>query len=330
MTHPRLAAITGVGAFLPQRKLTNLDLETMVDTTDEWITQRTGIKERRIASDGESTATMAVEAGRQACASAGLDPADLEMIICATITPETPCPATACHVQRDLGANRAAAFDLNAACSGFLYALTVGRRMIESGQCSSCLVVGTETLSRVTDYTDRGSCILFGDGAGAVVLQPAQDPDRAIKYTTIHSDGTGWDFITLPAGGSRLPASHATVDQRLHYLKLQGREVYKFAVEKMQWLLADCMAACGLTPETVDLVVPHQVNSRIIDSATEKLKFPKDKVFVNIDRTGNTSSASVPIALEEAIRTGRAGPGKTIIMVAFGAGLTWSGAVVKL
>ena len=324
------AAIVGVGAYLPDRILSNADLERMVDTSDEWITRRTGIKERRIMAPEESTATMATEAGRRACREAGLDPSELDLVVVATITPETLCPATACYVQRDLGATKAAAFDVTAACSGFVYGLACARGMIENGQCRNALVIGAEALSRFTDYTDRSSCILFGDGAGAVVLQASTDPDRGVLYTVLHADGSGWNYIWTPAGGSKMPASAQTVADRMHYLRIRGREVYKFAVEKMQWLLEHCMQAAGLTPQDVDLVVPHQVNIRIIDSATERLGFPREKVFVNIERYGNTSAASIPIALREAIDSGRIRRGSTVLLVAFGAGLTWAGAVVKM
>ena len=324
------AALTGFGSYVPEKVLTNQDLTRMVDTSDEWITQRTGIKERRIAAEHESTASMATEAGRRACQNAGLDPSQLELIACATISPETLCPGSACYIQRDLGAGAAAAFDLSAACSGFVYSLAIAGRFIEAGQFRNCLVIGAETLSRFTDWTDRSSCVLFGDGAGAVVMQPTDDPNRGLQYTVMHADGNGWDYIWVPAGGTRMPASHKTVDEGLHFLKMRGRDVYKFAIEKMQWLLADCMQACSLTPDDVDLVIPHQVNVRIIKSATDKLNFPLEKVYVNIQRYGNTSAASIPIALDEAVREGRIGPGSTVLLIAFGAGLTWAGAVVRL
>jgi 3-oxoacyl-[acyl-carrier-protein] synthase-3 len=323
------AVIAGVGAYVPEGVISNDDLARMVDTNDEWITQRTGIKQRHQVSPEESTSTLAAEAGRRACHEAGLEPAELDLIILGTISPETICPSTACYVQRDLGATKAAAFDLSAACSGFVYGLTCARGMIENGQCRNVLVIGAEALTRFCDYTDRGSCILFGDGAGAVVLQPTTEADRGVLYTVMSADGTGWDFIWTPAGGSKMPASAQTVADRMHYLKIRGREVYKFAVEKMQWLLEDCMRAMNLTPADVDLVVPHQVNVRIIDSATERLGFPREKVFVNIERYGNTSAASIPIALQEAIATGRIKRGSTVLLAAFGAGLTWGGAVVK-
>ena len=324
------AAITGVGAYVPDRVLTNRDLENMVDTSDEWITQRTGIKERRIAAEEDSTASMAVAAGRRACQEAGVDPAELDLIVCATITPETLCPSSACFIQRDLGATQAAAFDLSAACSGWVYSMAIAQRFIEAGQFKNCLIIGAETLTRFTDYTDRGSCILFGDGAGAVVMQPTTDQAKGVEYTVMHADGNGWDYIWIPAGGAQRPASQETVAEGQHYLKMRGRDVYKFAIEKMQWLLDDCMSACGLSVEDVDLVVPHQVNIRIIKSATQKLNFPIEKVYVNIDRLGNTSAASIPIALDEALRNGRIGAGSRVILIAFGAGLTWAGAVVRL
>ena len=329
MTNAVRAAIAGFGAHVPTKVLSNADLEKMIDTNDEWIIQRTGISERRIAGEGESTSSMAIDAARKACENAGMAPADVDLIIVATMSPEMLVPSTACFVQQGLGAGKAAAFDISAACSGFIYALTVARRMIETGQVGNALVIGAETLSRFTDYTDRGSCILFGDGAGAVLLKATQG-EEGVLYTTLHSDGSGWDLIHIPAGGSRQPSSHATVDDRLHYLKMRGREVYKFAIEKMQWLLDDCMKACHLGVDDVTMVVPHQVNIRIIESATQKLGFPLDKVFVNIEKYGNTSAASIPIALEEAVRAGKIGKGSTIILVGFGAGLTWAGAVVKL
>ena len=270
MSNGLRAAITGCGAYVPSRILTNADLEQMVDTSDEWITQRTGIKQRRIADEKESTAYMAAEAGRRACQDAGLDPCELDLILSATITPETLCPSSACFIQRDLGAVGAAAFDLSAACSGFVYGVAIAQRFIEAGQFRNCLVMGSETLSRFTDYDDRSSCILFGDAAGAVVMQPTGDAGKGVIYTVLRADGNGWDYIWIPAGGSRMPASQESVRQGMHYLKMRGREVYKFAIEKMQWLLEHCMNECDLTPEDVDLVIPHQVNVRIIKSATRK------------------------------------------------------------
>jgi 3-oxoacyl-[acyl-carrier-protein] synthase-3 len=324
------AAMKGFGSAVPSNVMTNHDFETFLDTSDEWITKRTGIKERRIADKGDTTATLATEAAQKALADAGVAPTDLDLILCATISPEMPFPATACFVQEALGATDVAAFDISGACSGFIYALSVGAQFIETGRYKNILVIGVDVLSRFADFSDRGSCILFGDGAGAVVLQPTTEQDKGVQYTVMHADGKGWDYIHVPAGGTRQPTSAQTVEEKLHFVKMRGRDVYKFAVEKMQWLLGDCMEHCNLAVDDVDLVIPHQVNIRIIESATSKYNFPMEKVYVNIDRFGNTSGASIPLAMDEAIKNGIIGPGKTIMLVAFGAGLTWAGAVVKL
>lgn len=323
------AIIAGTGSALPKKRLTNDDLSKMVETNDEWITQRTGIKERRIASDGETTATLGLEAARKALEAAKLSPKDLDLIVCGTITPEMAFPSTGCFIARDLGLNDTPAFDLQAACSGFLYVLDVGSMYVRSGRHRNVLVIGTETITRLTDYTDRGSCILFGDGAGAVVLQQCEDPNRGVIYGSLHADGNGWNMLYCPPG-SRNPITKEMVENRQQYMKINGREVYKFAVTRFEELITDAMNKTGLTPETVSMIVPHQVNQRIIDSAIEKLGFPKDKVFVNIDKYGNTSSASIPIALDEAMRCGRIKRGDALIFVAFGAGLTWANAVVRI
>ncbi|MFP3937939.1 MAG: beta-ketoacyl-ACP synthase III [Phycisphaerae bacterium] len=324
------AAITGLGVAVPQRAVTNEDLETFVDTTDEWITQRTGIKTRRVVSEGQSTASLAIDAARASLDDAGIKPEDLDLIICATVCPEMTLPATACFVQNELGARDVPAFDLGAACSGWLYGLTVGEQFITTGKYRRVLVIGAEALTRFTDWTDRTTCVLFGDGAGAAVLEPSDDDEKGILYSVMHADGTGWDYIHVPAGGAREVATHQTVADRRHFIKMRGRDVYKFAVEKMQWLLAVCTSACGLTPDDVDLVVPHQVNVRIIKSATDKLGFPLEKVYMNIDRYGNTSAASIPLAMGDARGEGLIGPGSLVLLVAFGAGLTWAGTVVRL
>jgi len=327
---PLKARVTGLGMAVPAGVMTNDDFAKFLDTSDEWITQRTGIRQRHIAGEGESTASLAAAAAKNALADAKLSAGQLDMIIVATVSQEMVFPATACFVQAELGVPGIPAFDISAACSGFVYAMTVGAKFIESGMVRRVLVIGAETLSRFSDYTDRGSCILFGDGAGAAVLEATDDLSLGLQYSCLFADGNGWDFIHVPAGGSRQPATAATVEQRLHYIKMKGREVYKFAVDKMQWLLEDCMKACGLGVADVDLVVPHQVNLRIIESATSKLAFPPEKVYVNIDRYGNTSAASIPMALCEARSAGKIRAGSTVVMVAFGAGLTWAGAVVKM
>jgi 3-oxoacyl-[acyl-carrier-protein] synthase-3 len=323
------AIIAGTGSCLPEKRLTNDELAKMVDTNDEWITQRTGIKERRIASAEETTASLATAAARKAIAAAGLEPKDIELIVVATITPEMVFPSTACFVGANLGLGGVPAFDVTAACSGFLYALTTGANFVRAGGYKNVLVIGAETLSRVTDYTDRASCILFGDGAGAVVLQRSTDTNRGLIYSTLHADGSGADVMKCPPG-SRNPINQAMIDSRGHYMIIRGREVYKFAVTKFEQLITEAMKACELTPQSLKLIVPHQVNQRIIDSAMEKLGFPADKAYVNIDRYGNTSAASIPIALDEAWRAGKVSRGDAIIFVAFGAGLTWANAVVRV
>ncbi len=323
------AIITGYGSQLPEKRLTNDDLAKMVDTNDEWITQRTGIKERRIAAEGETTASLATAAARKAIASAGLEPKDIEMIICATITPEMIFPSTACFVGAALGLSGTPAFDMSAACSGFIYAFVTGANLVKAGQYKNVLVIGAETLSRITDYTDRSSCILFGDGAGAVVLSRSSEPRRGLIYSSLHADGSGADAMKcIP--GSRFPLSQEMIADRQHFMKIKGREVYKFAVTKFEELIHEAMRACELTADQVSLIVPHQVNKRIIDSAMEKLGMSPEKAFVNIDRYGNTSAASIPIALDEAHRAKRFKTGDAVIFVAFGGGLTWANAVVRI
>jgi 3-oxoacyl-[acyl-carrier-protein] synthase-3 len=309
--------------------MTNADFEKILDTSDEWITQRTGIKERRIMGEDETTLTMAVAAARQAVENAGIAPTDLDLIIVATITPEMPFPATACLVQNELGAKDVPAFDVSAACSGFIYGLVIGDQFIRSGMYQNVLIIGVDAMSHYSDYTDRSSCILFGDGAGAAVLTPARQPDQGLKYSVLHADGTGWNYIHTPGGGTRNPVSHEMIDAGKHLVDMRGRDVYKFAVEKMQWLLGDCMAHCDLTPEDVDMVIPHQVNVRVINSAAERYNFPMEKVYVNIYKYGNTSAASVPLALYDAVAEGKIQRGSTVMLIAFGAGLTWAGAVIK-
>ena len=323
------AAINGTGSYLPERVLDNAELERMVETNHQWIMARTGIRERRIAAPHETTASMATEAARRACADAGVDPSELDLIIVATVTPDQVFPATSCLVQQNIGAKRAAAFDLGAACSGFLYASTVATGMISSGMYQRILVIGSETLSRFTDYTDRNTCVLFGDGAGAAIFGPRRD-GTGILYTKTYADGAHAQLLCIPAGGSKRPPSLATVAARQHFMRVEGRAVFKFATNIFVDLIEESMAACALTLDDVKLVIPHQVNVRIIDAAMRRLGLPDDKCFVNIDRYGNTSAASVPIALDEARRQGRLGPGDTVILLAFGSGLTWGATVVKM
>jgi 3-oxoacyl-[acyl-carrier-protein] synthase-3 len=323
-------ALRGTGSCLPARVLPNAEFARTLDTSDEWIWSRTGIRERRIAGPGETTATMGLTAARRALEMADLAPTDLDLIVCATITPEMMFPSTACFVQAGLGCRPIPAFDLLAACSGFVYALAVGSQFIQTGAYRNVLVVGAETLSRVVDYTDRGSCILFGDGAGAAVLSAAREPGRGVRYFRLYADGSNYELLHLPGGGSRYPTSAQTVAEKMHFMKLNGREVYKFAVTRMQELMQEAMSDCRLTVDDVALVVPHQVNQRIIDSAVRHLNFPPEKVMGNLERYGNTSAASVPIALDEAMRSGRLQAGDTVLLVAFGGGFTWASAVITL
>ncbi len=323
------AIIAGTGSFLPEKRLTNDDISKMVDTNDEWIVQRTGIRERRIAGPGETTASMGIAAAKKALEAAGLTPQDLDLIVCATVTPEMQFPSTACFIAAGLGLNSTPAFDVTAACSGFLYALETGACFIKAGRYNNVLVIGSETLSRATDYTDRGSCILFGDGAGAVVLKRDNDANRGVVYSSLHSDGNGWEMLYCKPG-SRHPVDAAMLADRKQYMQIKGREVYKFAVQRFTELMQDAMRKCELTTDQVSLIVPHQVNQRIIDSAMEKLHLAPEKAFVNIAKYGNTSAASIPIALDEAWRGGLIRTGDVIIFVAFGAGLTWANAVVRV
>ena len=329
MNRPASARIIGTGMYVPERVMTNADFTRIVDTSEEWIAKRTGMKERRIAEHSQATSDLAVEACRAALQDAKVAPEDVDLLICATITADNILPSTACWLQTRLGCTGAGAFDLTAACSGHLYALAQARAAILSGQARTVLVVSAETLSTITDYSDRSTCVLFGDGAGAAVVQASDEPDTGILYTTLYADGSGGDLMLLPGGGSRNPASHETVDQRLHYMHIRGREVFKFAVLKMEELIEECMRECHLTTDDVRLVIPHQVNTRIIDAATGRMGFPPEKVFLNIDKYGNTGGASVAIAHDEARRQGILGPGDTAILIAFGGGLTWAGVAIK-
>ena len=322
------AIIAGTGSSLPEKRLTNDDLAKLVDTNDEWIIQRTGIRERRVVSEGESTATLATAAARRALEAAGIEPKDLDLIVVGTITPEMVFPSTACFVAAALGLNSTPAFDMSAACSGFIYALTTGANFIKAGQYKTVLVIGAETLSRVVDYTDRGSCILFGDGAGAVVLKRDNDPTRGLIYSSLHADGNGAEVMKCMPG-SRHPICSDMISARDQYMKIRGREVYKFAVTKFEELIEDAIRKVEITKDQVKLIVPHQVNQRIIDSAIDKIGIGADRVHVNIDRYGNTSAASIPIALDEAWRAGKISAGDHVVFVAFGAGLTWANAVLR-
>ncbi len=322
----RRVGFLGTGSFLPDRVVTNHDMEKMVETSDEWIVSRTGIRERRFAAPGQTTADLSEQAALKALEAAGLGPEDIDLIIVATVTPDMPFPATACLLQDRIGATKAAAFDLEAACSGFLYGVTVGSQMIATGLYEHVLVVGAETLSTAIDFNDRNTCVLFGDGAGAAVLGPVEE--GGILATELGSDGAGGKFLYLPAGGSKYPASHETVDNRDHYIKMQGKEVFKFAVRTMSSASARVIEKAGFDLEDIDYLVPHQANERIIASAAKRLKLDLSQVKRNLDRYGNMSAASIPVALDEAIREGQLKRGDNVVLVGFGGGLTWGAMVM--
>ena len=324
----RGAGIVGIGSFAPQRILTNADLEKIVDTTDEWIVTRSGIRERHIVDDGVNTSDLALEASKRALECAGLPVEKLDLIICATITGDMPFPATSCLLQDKLGATDVPAFDLQAGCSGWVYGVATASQFVRAGTYDHVLVVGADILSRFTDWTDRSTCVLFGDAAGATVIGPTV-PDTGVLATCLGADGSGGELLKMDAGGSKLPTSEETVRNRLHYIKMEGREVFKFAVRIMEEASVKALAMCGLTPADVDLFVPHQANIRIIDAAVQRLGLPQEKVFVNVESYGNTSAASIPLALDEAYRSGRIREGDVIAAVGFGAGLTWAAGVLK-
>jgi 3-oxoacyl-[acyl-carrier-protein] synthase III len=314
--------VAGLGRYVPERRLTNRDLEQMVDTSDEWIVQRTGIRERRIAAKDEVTSTLALAAAKQALADAKMDPAEIDLVICATVTGDQPFPATACRVGLDLGATRAGGFDVSAACSGFVFAAQVAASMIQSGQRRNVMVIGAEILSRILDYSDRNTCVLFGDGAGAMLLTPLERAGRG-EYLggSISMEGGAEAILAQPGGGSRHPASADSVSQRLHFMKMGGTRVFKFAVRVFAELVQNVVDQYGR--DQIGVIVPHQVNQRIIEAAMEQCGLPMDLAFLNIDRYGNTSAASVPIALREAYDAGRMQKGKLVVLPAFGAGMAW-------
>lgn len=323
--------IIGSGRAVPDRVLNNQYFADRLDTTDAWIQERTGILERRVVGPNESTATLAAQAARVALKDAGLEPQDLDAIIVATITPECFFPSTACFVQEILGARPVPSFDLSAACSGFIYGLLNATFMLQCGHFKHILLVGAETMSKITDYEDRNTCILFGDGAGAVILSATPDASGpAILHYQLHALGSSQIKLTVPAGGSRLPTSQMTLNERLHYIKMQGREVYKLAVKRNFEMIDTTMRETGITPDDLAVVIPHQSNLRIIESARERLGIPPDRMFTNIQRYGNTSAASIPLGLDECRKEGRIKSGDLIMLAAFGAGLTWGSALIRL
>ncbi|MBM3143417.1 MAG: ketoacyl-ACP synthase III [Chloroflexi bacterium] len=323
----RYAHITGWGISVPERVLTNDDLARMVDTTDEWIISRTGIRQRHIAGDGQSTASLGAEAALRALEVAKISPGDVDLIIVSTSSPEHLFPSTASLVQDRIGAGKAGAFDLSAACTGFIIALSMAAQAIQTGSINTALVLGAETLSRLVNWEDRTTCILFGDGAGAFVLQGSEQPG-GILSSVMRSDGSGADLLIVPAGGSKLPTTPQTVQDGLHYIHMNGQEVFRFATRVMKQATEEAIELAGMTLDEVDWVIPHQANQRIIETAAKRLKVPMERVVVNLDRYGNTSTASIPLATVEAIRDGRVQSGDRIVFVGFGAGLTWGAAAV--
>ena len=324
----RKIKIIGTGFYVTDKVLTNADLEKIVDTTDEWITTRTGIKERHLAYDNQASSDLAIEAGKRALENAGLEVDDIDLIIVATATPDTLFPSTACWVQKGLNGKNIPAFDLSGACSGFLYGMIVSEGLILNGTCRRILLIAVETLSRITDWEDRNTCVLFGDAASAAVLEESQDESGMLSYYW-RSDGNLGELLLMPAGGSRMPASKETVEKRLHYLNMKGNEVFKHAVKRMGEAAQGALKNADLKSEQVDWLIPHQANIRIIQATGNRLRLPREKVFVNIHKYGNVSAATIPICLHEMKTEGKLIEGNILVMVAFGSGFTWAGIVYR-
>ncbi len=322
------AGIIGMGHSYPDGLLTNADLERIVDTNDEWITTRTGIKQRHKAAKDEYTSQFAVKAANQALERAGIDAKDIDIIVCATTTPDQILPSTGCIIQAELGANNAAAYDVVAACSGFLYGLTTVESMIRTGQVKNALVIGAEVLTKYVDYTDRGTCVIFGDGAGAAVLSAVPE-NKGILATKIRSDGRYLEQLYSPGGGTRMPSSHQTIDDGQHFFKMKGNELFKVAVRSMAEISAEMLAKAGYTVDDVKVVIPHQANQRITDAVASRLGVPEEKVYSNIAQHGNTSAASIPIAMDECIQNGTIVEGDLVLLTAFGGGVTWGGTLIR-
>lgn len=322
------ARIIGTGSYAPKKVITNHDLEKLVDTSDQWITERTGIKERRVVEKGQTTSDLAYEASHRALKAAGLSAQDLDLILVATVTPDTYLPSLSCVLQEKLHAKKAAAFDVFAACSGFIYGLSVAQAFIKSGMYANILLVGAEVLSRFTDWEDRNTCVIFGDGAGAAVLQ-RHVGKRGVLSTHLHSDGTLGDLITVPGGGASHPPSHETIHKRMHYIKMKGNETFKVAVRALEDVVQEALEYNQVKAEDIDLLIPHQANLRIIQAMAQRLKMPMEKVVITLHKYGNTSAASIPMALDEAVREGRIKENDLILFEAFGGGLTWASALVR-
>jgi 3-oxoacyl-[acyl-carrier-protein] synthase-3 len=324
--------IAGTGSYVPERVLTNADLEKLVETTDEWIMSRTGIKERRIAAEGEATSDLATKAALRAMEAAGVTAEEIDLIIVGTISPDTFFPSTACHVQRNLGAVKAVAFDVSAACAGFLYAMQIARQFINGGTRKTALIIGADKLSGMVNWQDRNTCVLFGDGAGAAILtakDPSDDDPSGVLSSVMASDGRLTDILSVPGGGSAIPITPENADQRLNTIHMQGREVFKAAVKYTLEACEQVIERAGLKAEDIALIIPHQANVRIVDAIRERLGLPPERAFLNLQKYGNTSGAAVAIALDEAVRSGAVKKGDNILLVAFGAGFAWSASVIR-
>jgi 3-oxoacyl-[acyl-carrier-protein] synthase-3 len=326
---PRSVVIQGTGSYTPPNIKTNNDLAAIVDTSDEWIFTRTGIRERRIASPDETASDMGAAAAQRALEAANLEASDIDLVIVATITPDMPFPSTACLIQTKLGISNAVCMDIEAACSGFVYIMEVAASMIRSGRYRHALIIGTEKLSSILDWEDRTTCVLFGDGAGAAILGPSDTPDVGLLDFTLGSDGAQGDVLYMPGGGSAHPATTDSLENRLHFLKMRGREVFKLAVKVMEQAAQEILEQNGLKPDHLSCLIPHQANLRIIELLSSRLNLPMERFYLNLEKYGNTSAASIPIALDEAIRSGRTRSGDYTLLVAFGAGLTWGAALLK-
>jgi len=320
--------VIATGSYVPPKILTNFELEKMVDTSDEWITSRSGIRERRIVERDVATSDLGTRAAQRALEMAGLSPEDLDFIITGTNSPDMLFPCTSCFIQAKIGAKKAAGFDVSAGCTSFLHALSLADKFIKEDPARKVMVLGAEIMSKVTDWSDRATCVLFGDGAGAVILG-GEEGERGVLSTHLHSDGSLWELLYLPGGGSTNPSSHETVDQRLHCIKMAGNQLFKVAVRALAEVSQEAMKKNGFTSDDIDLMIPHQANTRIIEAAAKLINFPMDKVFLNIEKYGNTSSATIPIALDELNRGGKLKAGNVILMCSFGTGVTWGGAVIR-
>lgn len=325
------SAIIGTGSYLPEKVLTNFDLEKIVDTSDEWIRRRTGMVERRVADENTASSDLGIQASLRAIEAAGISPLEIDLIIVPTVTPDMFFPSTACFIQKGIRAKNAAAFDLSAGCSGFPYGLVVADQFIKAGTYKTILVVAAETLTKITDWKDRSTCVLFGDGAGAAILRATEEDKGIISYyLAADGDYSDYELLGIPGGGSRNPATHETVEKRMHYIKMRGKELFKLGVKAMAEAGKRALQLANLTLDDIDLCIPHQANKRMIDAVAELMGVPEKKMFVNVEKYGNTSSATMAVALDEAIREQIIGPGSIVLIIAFGSGLTWAGVVVKL